>query len=280
MALRYATSRALWFFAALAVLLAASSVVMVEEGEQVVIARMGEPVRVANRFRAGGPSGAGVVLKLPFAEQAVHLSRGLKGYSAGNQKVRSSDGQDLLVDADVTYRIIDPVRLVNRLGTPDRLEGELASLVGAILGGRLSPLSAAAIGLPGSAGAAPLLRADLDSRARALGVQVVDFRIGRVMPGDAAVQMTFDTMQARHLREADEIAGQQIASARQTRAQVAAEAAGILQASAGKDPEFYDFWRGLRSYTYVFENPDPKNPPTIVIPPGSSYLRHFNGARP
>lgn len=271
------TNRALWFFAALAVLLAASSVVVVDENEQVVIARLGEPVRVANRFSPGAASGAGVVFKLPFIEQAVHFSRGLKGYSAGNQKVRSSDAQDLLVDANVTYRIIDPVRLVNRLGSPERLDGELGSLVTAILGGRLTLLSAADIALPGSGGAAPLLRADLDSRARALGVQVVDFRIGRVMPGDAALLLAYDIMQDRHLREADDVAAQQIASARQTRAQVAAESAAIMQASAGKDPEFYDFWRGLRSYTYVFENPDPKNPPSIVIPPGSSYLRHFNG---
>ena len=169
------------------------------------------------------------------------------------------------------------MRLVNRLGSPERLDSELGTLVTGILAGRLTALSAAEIALPGSGGAAPLLRADLDSRARALGVQVVDFRIGRVMPGDAALQLTFDTMQNRHLREADEVAAQQIASARQTRAQVAAESAAILQASAGKDPEFYDFWRALRSYTYVFENPDPKNPPSIVIPPGSSYLRHFNG---
>lgn len=273
----FQANRALLFVLSLAVLIGLSSVVVVDEGEQVVIERLGKPVRVVNRFRPQGASGAGVVLKLPFIEQAVHLNRGLKGYSSGAHKVRSADGQDLMVDTDVTYRIIDPVRLVNRLGSAEKLDAELASALPAMLGARLEPLSAAALALPGNGGAARLLRGDLDARARDLGVQVIDLRIGRVMPGDAALQMTFEIMQARHLREADAIAAEQIASARQTRARVAAESAAILQDSAGKDPEFYDFFRAMRSYTYVFESPDPKNPPTIVIPPNSSYLRHFNG---
>ena len=273
----FKANRALLFLLTLAVLIGLSSVVVVDESEQVVIERLGQPVRVVNRYRPDGASGAGVVLKLPFIEQAVHLNRGLKGYSAGAQKVRSADGQDLMVDTDVTYRIIDPVRLVNRLSSAAKLDGELAQALPAMLGARLGPLSAAAIALPSNGGAAKLLRADLDARARELGVQVIDLRIGRVMPGETALQMTYQIMQARHLREVDEIAGRQIASARQTRAQVAAESAAIMQDSAGKDPEFYDFFRALRSYTYVFENPDPKNPPTIVIPPNSSYLRHFNG---
>ena len=273
----FQANRALLFFLTLAVLIALSSVVVVDENEQVVIERLGQPVRVVNRFNPKGASGAGVVLKLPFIEQAVYLGRGLKGYSAGAQKVRSVDGQDLLIDTDVTYRIIDPVRLVGRLGSAAKLDAELASALPAMLGARLGPLSAAAIALPGNGGAAQLLRSDLDARARDLGVQVIDLRIGRVMPGETALQMTYEIMQARHLREVDAISAEQIASARQTRAQVAAQAAAIMQSSAGKDPEFYDFFRAMRSYTYVFENPDAKNPPTIVIPPDSSYLRHFNG---
>lgn len=277
MARLFSAARPGWFGAALALLLAASSVVVVDEGEQVVIERLGQPLRVVNRFTLNGPGGAGVVLKLPFVDHAVHLRRGLAGFAAANQAVRSADGQDLLVDADVTYRIIDPVRFAARLGDGQRLDGELSSLAGAVLGGRLGAVDARTAALPGAGGAAALLRRDLDARTRAFGVQVVDLRIGRVMPGEAALQTVYDTMQTRHLRQVDDIVADQIASAKRTRAEVDAETAAILQASAGRDPEFYDFWRALRSYALVFENPDPKNPPTIVIPPDSAYLRHFNG---
>lgn len=270
-------NRALWFLAALVVLLGLSSVVIVPENEQVVIERMGKPVRVVNKFRPGAPSGAGVVFKLPFIESTVRLSKGLQGYSAALQKVRTSDAQTLLVDADVTYRIIDPVRMANRLGGAERLEAQLATLMPALLERRLGPLSAAAIVLPGSSGAAPQLRADLDQKAREFGVQVIDLRIGRAVPDEATMALTMDLMQARHQRLAQEITEQQFANARQIRTRVAAEKAEIIQASAGADPEFYDFFRAMRSYAYVFEQPNEKNPPTIVIPPDSSYLRHFNG---
>ncbi|MEQ1498722.1 MAG: SPFH domain-containing protein [Novosphingobium sp.] len=270
-------NRLLLFVLALAGLCAASSVVIVGEGEQVVIERLGKPVRVVNRFRTDGTSGAGVVLKLPFIEQTVSLARGLQGYSLGGQKVRSVDAQDLLVDADLTYRIIDPVRLANRLGSAERMEAELGTILPALLGDQLDRLPAATIALPGNGGAAPALRSAIDAKARSFGVQVIDLRIGRVMPGDAALQMTYEIMQARHLREVDAIAETQVSDSHQTRAAVAAETGAILQASAGIDPEFYDFFRALRSYAIVFEVPNPKNPPTIVIPPGSAYLRHFNG---
>lgn len=270
-------NRALWFLAALVVLLGLSSVVIVPENEQVVIERMGKPVRVVNKFRPGAPSGAGVVFKLPFIESTVRLSKGLQGYSAALQKVRTSDAQTLLVDADVTYRIIDPVRMANRLGGAERLEAQLATLMPALLERRLGPLSAAAIVLPGSSGAAPQLHADLDQKAREFGVQVIDLRIGRAVPDEATMALTMDLMQARHQRLAQEITEQQFANARQIRTRVAAEKAEIIQASAGADPEFYDFFRAMRSYAYVFEQPNEKNPPTIVIPPDSSYLRHFNG---
>lgn len=271
------TARTTWFLAALALLLALSSVVVVAENEQVVIERMGKPVRVANRFRSDGQSGAGVIFKLPFVEEAVVLSRGLKGFSAGAQKVKSADGQDLIVDADLTYRIIDPVRLARQWPAPDRLDAGLGSIVGSLLGSRLSALTAAAIAQPGSGGAARALRSEIDARARAFGIQVVDFRIGRVNYAPGSLETVYEIMQVRHLRTVDEITAQRFASARQTRAQVDAEKAAIFQASAGKDPAFYDFWRAMRSYSLVFENPDPKNPPTIVIPPDSSYLRHLNG---
>ena len=101
------------------VLLGASSVVMVSEGQQAVITRFGAPFSVVNRFQpasASGESGAGAVLKLPFVDRVIWLERGLQGYSLGEQKVHTSDGQVLLIDTDVTYRIIDPVRLVSSLG--------------------------------------------------------------------------------------------------------------------------------------------------------------------
>jgi membrane protease subunit HflC len=272
----FSANRMLLFFLVAAGLMAMSSVVIVSEAEQVVIERMGKSVRVVNRFRSDGTSGAGVVFKLPFIEQANSLPRGLQGFSVGAQKIRSIDAIDLMVDADLTYRVIDPVRLVNRLGSADRAQKELGSILPGLLADQLDRLPAEAIALPGNGGAAPLLRAAIDAKARQFGVQVIDLRIGRVTLGEPSLQMAYEIMEARHSREADRVAEARNAEAFQTRADVAAETARILQASAGQVPAFYDYFRGLRSYALTMETRDPKYPMTLVIPPDSDYLRHFN----
>ncbi len=54
-----------------------------------------------------------------------------------------------------------------------------------------------------------------------------------------------------------------------------AEAARILGESAGRDPEFYRFYRAMRSYDTILADPEAKNRTTIVLGPGSGYLKYF-----
>ncbi len=261
-------------------LLAASSVVMVNEGQQAVITRFGVPLNVVNRFRpegAPGDSGAGVVFKLPFVDRVIWLERGLQGYTLGGQKVHTSDGQVLLVDIDVTYRIIDPVRLVGSLGSGAKVDDQLRTILPSLLEQELSQRQAGVIATPGSGGAGQQILAALDAKLRTYGVQAVDVRIGRVVLPEGGQKLAFDRMQERHDRQAWEIADSSAFEARQTVAEADAKAAEIMQRSAGQDPEFYDYFRALRSYGTNFGDPARKGASTIVIPPDSDYLKHFNG---
>lgn len=270
---------ALFLLGALA-LLGGSSVVVVNEGQQAVITRFGAPLSVVNRFHpesAAAPSGAGAVLKLPFIDKVIWLARGLVGFSLGDQKVHTADAQVLLVDTDVTYRIIDPVRLVGTLGSGDKVDARIGSILPSLLEEQLSQRNAAAIGTPGSGGAAQVLRAGLDAKMRAYGVQVVDLRIGRVVLPEGGQTLAFGRMKERHDRQAWDIADGSAQEARQIVAEAQAKSAEILQQSAGQDPEFYDYFSALRSYGSNFGDPARKGAATIVIPPGSDYLKHFNG---
>lgn len=265
------------FALALGGLLALSSVVVVGEGEQAVITRMGEPIAVVNRFRPSGPSGAGAVLKLPFVDQVNWVSRGLVGYSLGGQKIRSADEQTLLVDADVTYRVIDPVRMVGTLGTAERIGDQLHAILPSLLEEKLAQRPADEIAMPGSGGANRQMLSALDAKLRAYGVQVVDLRIGRITLPDAARQLTFDRMQERFDRRIYEIQEASAQEARQIMADAEARAAQIMQDSGGRDPEFYGYFRALRSYDTVFGDQARKGTTPIVLPPNSDYLKYFNG---
>lgn len=268
------------FAGALLVLLGVSSVVIVGEGDQAVITRLGRPVSVINRFQPAGPqarSGAGAVLKLPFIDQVVWLKRGLLGFSSPGQKVRSSDEQVLLVDTDVTYRIIDPVRLVGTLGDTAKIGEQIKAILPSLLEQQLAQQSAQAIATPGTGGAAQHMLTALDAKLRAYGVQAVDLRIGRVVLPEGGMQLAYDRMQRRHDQQAWDVQNDSARDARQIVADADIKAAVILQVSAGQDPEFYSFFRALRSYSANFADPKRKNATPIVLAPGSGYLKHFDG---
>ena len=272
--------RAGLFALVLLTLLGASSVAIVGEGQQAVITRFGAPLSVVNRFRPEGAradSGAGAVFKLPFVDRVISLERGLQGFTLREQKIHTSDAQVLLVDTDATYRIIDPVRLVSSLGNGARAGEQIGTILPSLLEQELSQRAAGAIAAPGSGGAGRQIRAALDAKMRTYGVQVVDVRIGRVVLPEGGQKLAFDRMKERHDRQAWEIADTSVLEARQTVAEADARAAEIMQRSAGQDPEFYDYFRALRSYGTNFGDPARKGATTIVIPPDSDYLKHFNG---
>ena len=64
--------------AAVALVAALSSLVVVPETEQAVVLRFGEPMRVINRFKPNvdyGQTGAGVSFRIPFAERLVRIDK-------------------------------------------------------------------------------------------------------------------------------------------------------------------------------------------------------------
>jgi membrane protease subunit HflC len=269
------------FGMAMMALLLVSSFVIVGEDQQVVIERMGKPDRVINRFNPDNADGAGIVVKLPLIEQAVWYPRGLLGFSHPSQKIRSTDQQWLLVDTDVTYRIIDPVKLAQSLGGPAKVDEQLKTLLPPLLTQELSQRSSGAIARPGAGGAAPLLTKALDAKARQYGVQVIDLRVARVTLEETSLSAAYSQMRERQELAVDAVRRKSAEDAAAIISSANADAANLLQQSAGRDPEFYAFFKSMRSYEEHFAKPpakDDKKPrPSIVLPPESGYLRHFGG---
>ena len=257
-------------------LIGASSLVIVGERDQAVITRFGAPLSVVNRFSPGG-SGAGAVLKLPLVDRVIWLARGLQSYSIGEQKVHTADEQVLLIDADVTYRIIDPVRLVSTLGSGERIGDQIKAVLPSLIEEEMSQRNSGVIAQPGSGGGAKQVLSALDAKLRSYGVQAVDFRVGRVVIPEGGKAIAFARMESHHGGKLSEI---EVASAQDAQRIVAdgeAEAAAIVQKSAAQDLAFYDYFSALRSYEANFGDPARKGAATIVIPPDSDYLKHFNG---
>lgn len=75
-------------------LLLGSTISIVPETRQAVIVRFGEPVRIVNRYQANeqfGSTGAGIIARLPFAEQIVWIDKRVLSVEMERQQVLSTD---------------------------------------------------------------------------------------------------------------------------------------------------------------------------------------------
>lgn len=260
-----------------AVLIGTSAISVVTESEQAVIEWMGQPDRVINRFRPGEGSGAGLVAKIPLIETLTVLPRGLVTLSLPAKRVKTGDQHWLLADTDVTYRIIDPVKLTTTLGSAAKTEDQLKALLPSLLDKEVGQRSAVAVAQPGAGGANQVMRQALDAEVRQYGLQVIDLRIARVALDEASLNSAYERMVQRHEATLAEIEVRSANDALAVTSAAEAEATARRKRSADQDPEFYSFYRAMRSYDELYGDPKRKNTVTIVLPPDSGYLEHFGG---
>jgi len=257
-----------------------SSVVLVPETEQAVVLRFGEPVRKINAFNPKqdfGQTGAGLSLRIPFAERLVRVDKRLLSVDMEEQQVLSTDQLRLNVDAYARFRIIDPVKMVRTAGTPERVEEQLQPIFTSVLRQELGKRTFQSL-LNADRGAAMLsIRTNLDHEAREYGAQVIDVRIKRADLPDGALDSAYTRMQAAREQEATTIRAQGQKQAQIVRAQAEAEAAKTYAAAFGKDPGFYNFYRAMQSYDYAFA--DNQGSTTILLSPDNAYLKQFKGGQ-
>ena len=273
--------RATWFAVIVLVLIGFSSLVVVPETEQGVILRLGEPVRVINRFTPRvdfGLTGAGVTWRLPFFETITRIDKRMLTVSMERQQVLSTDQQPLEVDAYALFRIIDPVRMVKSAGTTERVTEQLQPIFSSQLRQELGKRSFQSLLTAERGQAMRNIRDGIDREARQYGAQVIDVRIKRAdLPQGTPLESAFARMTNSKEQDAATIIAQGERDAQIIRAEAQATSAKIYADSFGKDPKFYDFWRAMRSYDATFANPKNPGKSSIILSPDSDYLRQFRG---
>lgn len=264
--------------AAVALIVLLSSVIVVPENEQAVVLRFGEPTRVINGYKPNvdfGQTGAGLSLRIPFAERVMRIDKRLLSLDMQPQQVLSTDQLRLSVDAFARFRIVDPVKMVRTAGSPDRVQEQLEPIMTSVLRQELGKRTFRSLLTADRSRAMENIRIGLDREAREYGAQVVDVRIKRADLPEGALESAFSRMQAAREQESTTIRAQGQKQAQITRAEAEAQAAKTYADSFGKDPEFYDFYRAMQSYDYAFAQGDSGT--TIVLSPENSYLKEFKG---
>lgn len=258
-----------------------SSTVIVPETHQAVVIRTGEPVRVINRFRPDAPygsTGAGIAPRIPFVEEVRMIDRRVLDLDMERTQVLSNDQKRLQVDAYARYRIIDPVKLVEKAGSERQLEAQLLPILTSVLRQELGrrPFEALIKAERGTAMAN--ITETLDKQARNYGAQVLDVRIkGADLPEGGPLDAAFTRMKTGREEDAAKIRAEGQRDAQIIQAEASAAAARIYAEAYGKDPKFYDFYRAMQSYRQTFLNGQGQS--TMVLSEDSEYFRQFKGER-
>ena len=277
--------------AVIVAVLAFNTFFIVDQREQVVVVRFGDPIRTINY----SGKAAGLNMKVPFVEQIIRFDRRNIALEAAQEEIITSLQERLVVDAFIRYRISDPLLFYTTLRdeqiAADRIERLVNSSLRQVLG------SATASDIISGRRAQLMQQAKLDVARRAkvssLGIQVIDLRIRRADLPAQNREAVFRRMSTSRQQEAARVraVGEQqkreiiagadkevaitLSTARQTSGQTVGEGDAlrtrIYAQSFGKDPSFAAFFRSMQAYERSFED----GQTTMVLSPDSAFFKYF-----
>ena len=270
--------------ALLLVILAAATFAIVPETQQAVILRFGQPIRTVNAYAPSQPfgqTGAGLIARVPFIDRIVWIDKRVQDIELDNTLVLSTDQLRLEVDAYARYRVVDPRKMRNAVGSEERIPDQLRPILGSALRNELGKRRFVELLSPERSELMDNIQKGLQRVASQYGVEIVDVRIKQAnLPVGLPLESALKRMSSARQQEAITIRAEGQKQAQIVRAQADADSAKIYAESFGKDADFYDFYRAMQSYRHTFGadgGAAPEGSTSIILSPNNSYLREFEG---
>jgi modulator of FtsH protease HflC len=268
-----------------ALIVAYSSMFTVYQTDQVIVVRLGQPIRVV--------TDPGLNFKIPILDSVISVDKRIVDLENPAQEVIASDQKRLVVDAFARYRINDALKFYQTIGAIEGANARLSTLLNSALRRVLGEASTTDIVRDKRAELMSQVRTQLENEAQSFGVAVVDVRIRRADLPEQNSQAVYQRMQTERQREAAEFRaeGSQrsqeirakadrdvtvlIAEAQskgeQTRGEGDAERNRIYADAYGRDPDFFTFYRSMQAYESGLRS----NETRMVLKPDSDFFRYF-----
>lgn len=263
-----------------------SSLFTVYQTQQALVVRLGKVVRVVDE--------PGLNVKLPFIDNVIDIDKRILDLEAPAQEVIASDQKRLVVDAFARYRIKDPLRFFQTLGSIPAADSQLNILLNSALRRVLGESTFIQVVRDERAELMARIRDLINHEAASYGIEVVDARIRRADLPEQNSQAVYQRMQTARQREAAEYRAQGLQQAQEIRSKADREVT-VLVADAtskseqirgegdatrnkifadafNKDPDFFSFYRSMQAY----ENGLKPNDTRLVLNPDSNFFRYFN----
>jgi membrane protease subunit HflC len=270
----------------LAIVVGYGSVFTVDQTEQALVVRLGNPVDVV--------TDPGLHFKAPFIDTVIDIDKRILDLENPSQEVIASDQKRLVVDAFARYRIKTPLRFYQSVGSIQAANIQLTTILNASLRRVLGEVTFIQVVRDEREALMGRIRDQVDKEADAYGIQVVDVRIRRADLPEQNSQAVYQRMQTERQREAAEFRAQGGQKAQEIRSNADREATVIvaeanskseqirgegdgernrLFAEAyGQDPGFFAFYRSMTAY----ENGLKSNDTRFLLRPDSEFFKFFN----
>jgi membrane protease subunit HflC len=269
-----------------ALIVAYSSLFTIYQTQQALVLRLGEP-----RPPITEP---GLHVKAPFIDTVIYIDKRILDLEAPAQEVIASDQKRLVVDAFARYRIYDPLRFYQTLGSKAAADSQLKILMNSALRRVLGEATFIHVVRDQRAELMNRIQKSVDQEAQAYGIQVVDVRIRRADLPEQNSQAVYRRMQTERQREAAEFRaqgnqrGQEIRSradrevtvlvaeanskAETIRGEGDATRNEIFAKAFSQDPDFFAFYRSMQAYEAGLKPRDTR----LLLKPDTSFFRYFN----
>ena len=255
---------------------------IVDQRQQAIVLRLGEPVRVVNAL--GDEASPGLKVKVPFIENVIKFDKRNQSFETREEEIIAGNQERLVVDAFVRFRITNPLRFYTALRDERTAADRLERLVISSLRQTLGTASSEDIVSRRRSQLTRQIVADMERRVTAsrMGVEIIDVRIRRADLPAANEAAVFERMKTARLQEAAEIRAigqqqrQQIVAdatrqAETIRGEGDAECAKTFADSFGRDPSFASFYRSMSAYEASMGRGDT----TMVLSPDSEFFKYF-----
>ena len=258
-----------------------SSIIIVDETEQIVILQFGKPVKTISE--------PGLNYKFPAPFQTSNsFEKRLLEYDVPPEEILSRDKKSLIIDNYVRWKIVDPLLFLQTVKAVPTAKTRLDDIVYSELRQELGNHDMVEIITENRELIMEKVTLASNEETSKYGIEVVDVRIRRVdLPKENEASI-YARMEAERKRQANKFRSEGEEEAQKIRAETdrdktvilaesykksqlirgegEAKALDIYATSFSKDPEFYEFVRTLETYEKVIDNK------TTLVLPGDSKL--------
>ena len=252
----------------LIILFVLSTIIVVDETEQIVILQFGKPVQTITN--------PGLNFKFPAPIQVSNsFDKRLLEYDVPPEEILSRDKKSLIIDNYVRWRIVDPLLFLQTVRAIPTAKTRLDDIVYSELRQELGNHDMAEIITETRELIMEKVTIASNEETSKYGIEVIDVRIRRVDLPQENEASIYARMEAERKRQANKfrsegeeeaqkiraatdrdktvILAEAYKTAQQIRGEGEAEALDIYATSFSKDPDFYEFLRTLETYEKVID---------------------------